>query len=120
MAMLLAVPAISYAQYTDDDLDYQGGNSENSEWGPISLDPILVEGVISYTNETITNTFLFDLGVVKMWIVDEEGQLYISEEVNTKEQKTVTIDIKSLPAKKYKIICFTPEGQQIAKFEIYE
>lgn len=118
IGILLAMPTMVNAQLTDEDLDYGGSNSGNSEWGPVSLEPELVKGTISYVNEIITTTFLTDLKVVTIWIVDEKGNLYISEEVNTTTNKTVTIDIKSLPAKKYKIICFTCEGQQIAKFEI--
>lgn len=118
IGMLLAMPTIVNAQYTDDDLDFQGGNSDNGEWGPVSLEPELVKGTISYANETITTTFLTDLKVVTIWIVDEKGNLYVSEEVNTTTNKAVTIDIKSLPAQKYKIICFTSEGQQTARFEI--
>lgn len=118
IGMLLAVPVVSYGQYTDEDLDYEGGNSGNGEWGPVSLEPELIKGIISYNNQTITNTFLFDLGVVTIWIVDEKGNLYISEEVNTTEEKSIVIDIKALPAQKYKMICFTKEGQQTARFEV--
>lgn len=120
IGMLLASPAISYAQITDDDLEYQGGNPGNEEFGPVSLEPVIIKGVVSHDDKTITNTFLEDLGVVTIWITDEKGTLYISQEVNTTEEETVTIDIKSLPAQKYIIICFTPEGQQKAKFEIHK
>lgn len=120
IGMMLAAPTISYAQITDDDLDYQGGTSGNGEYGPVSLEPEIVEGVLSHINKTITNYFVEDCGVVTIWIVDEKGNLYISEEVNTSEETTLVIDIKSLPAQKYTIICFTPFGQQKAKFEIYK
>lgn len=118
MGLFLMTPIISYAQYTDDDLDYQGGNTDNGDWGPVSLEPELIEGVISYTQQIITNTYNEDLGLITVWVVDEQGKLYISEEVNTTKEKVQKIDIKSLPEQKYKIICFTPEGEYTATFEI--
>lgn len=118
MGLFLFTPVITNAQITDDDLDILGGNGDNNEFGPVSLEPELMKGTISYINKTITTTFLFDLGTVTIWIADEKGQLYISEEVDSEEGKAVTIDIQSLPAQKYKIIYFTSEGEQIAKFEI--
>lgn len=118
LGLFLIAPAITFAQYTDEDLEYQGGNSDDGEFGPVSLDPEVISGSISYTNEKITNTFLCDLGIITVWIVDEKGQLYISEEVNTTQQAVQEIDIKALPEQKYKIICFTSEGQYYSIFEI--
>lgn len=118
LGLLLVAPAVTYAQYTDEDLEYQGGNSDDEEFGPVSLDPEVVSGSFSQIDGKIKNTFLCDLGTITVWIVDEKGQLYISEEVNTTEQVIQEIDIKALPAQKYKIICFTPEGRYYAKFEI--
>ena len=120
IGMMLAAPTITYAQITDDDLDYQGSTTGNEDYGPVSLDPVIVEGVLSHINKTITNYFVEDCGVVTIWIADEKGNLYISKEVNTTEQAEVVIDVRSLPAQKYTIICFTPFGQQKAKFEIYK
>lgn len=118
MGLFLVTPTISYAQFTDDDFDIQGGNGDNGDFGPVSLEAELLKGSISYINKTITTTFLVDLGAVTIWIVDEKGQLYISEEVDSKKGQTVKTDVQSLPAQKYKIIYFTSEGQQFAKFEI--
>lgn len=118
LGLFLVAPVVTYAQYTDEDLEYQGGNSDDEEFGPVSLDPEVVSGSLSQIDGKIKNTFLCDLGTITVWIVDEKGQLYISEEVNTTEQAIQEIDIKALPAQKYKIICFTPEGRYYAKFEI--
>lgn len=118
--LLMAAPALSYAQYTDEDLEYEGGASDDEDFGPVSLEPTLITGVLSHADKTITNTFMEDLGTVTIWIADEKGMLYISEEVKTAQGSTVTIDIQALPAGRYKIICFTPEGRQTAKFEIHE
>lgn len=105
-----------YAQITDDDLDYQ--NSNMGEIGPVSLDPEFLKGVISYDDKTITNTFFFDFGTVTVWISDANGNLIISEEVNTSVDANSTIDIKDLRAGSYKIIVFLPEGQQVANFNV--
>lgn len=118
VGMLMVMPSISYAQYTEEELEYQGGDTGNDDYGPVSLEPEVVSGVFSNANQTITNTFHGDYGVVTIWIVDAAGNLYISEEVNTNTTKTKTISLKSLPAQKYTIICFTPEGQKTAKFEL--
>lgn len=119
IGMMLSLPTSSYAQITDDDLEYQGGNTGNEDdWGPVSLDPTIITGVLSHVNKTLTNTFLVDLGAVTIWIVDKEGNLYSSVEVNTTTQKSVTIDLKSLPAQEYKVICFTREGQQWTTFKL--
>lgn len=118
LGLFFAAPIVTYAQYTDEDLEYQGGNSDDEEFGPVSLDPEVVSGSISYINGKITNTFLCNLGTVTVWIVDEKGQLYINEEVNTITQNKQEIDIKKLPAQKYKIICFTSEGRYYTTFEI--
>lgn len=118
LGLFFTTPIVTYAQYTDEDLEYQGGNSDDEEFGPVSLIPEVVNGLISYTHGKITNTFLCDLGTVTVWIVNEKGQLYISEEINTTENKIQEIDIKALPAQKYRIICFTREGQYHSTFEI--
>lgn len=118
LGLFFITPVVTYAQYTDEDLEYQGGNSDDEEFGPVSLDPEVVSGSVSYIDGKITNTFSCDLGIVNVWIVDTKGQLYISEEVNTTNEAVQEIDIKALPAQKYKIICFTPEGQYYAIFEI--
>lgn len=119
LGMLFAIPSLSYAQYTDEDIEFEAGDSNNSDFGPISFDPVLVKGVLSHNNKTITNTFLFDLGDVTVQIVDKSGNVYIEEEVNTSENAVLVIDIKNLPAQTYKIICFTKEGLQTATFSLH-
>ncbi len=118
MGMFIAVPTFTYAQYTDEDLEFQGGDYTGDEFGPVSLDPIVVKGNVSFINQEITLNFLEDMGTITIWIIDENGNLYLSKEVNTTEEATTKIDIKALPAQKYTIVCFTPMGQQGAYFEL--
>lgn len=122
IGMLLASPLLSHAQggYTDEDIDFEGSDASNTGFGPTSLEPEIIHATISHINKTITLSFLEDLGTVTIWIVDEKGNLYISEEVDTVAEATKAIDMKSLQAQKYTIICFTPEGQQKGKFELHK
>lgn len=119
IGMMVAAPALSYAQgYTDDDFDFHGGDVSNDDFGPVSTDPVYIKGHISYIDQEITLDYQANLGTITIWIVDENGTLYISEEVNTVEESTTKIDIKALPAQKYTIICFNKKGQQKAEFEL--
>ena len=119
IGMLLSTPMLSYAQgFTDEDLEFQGGDYTGDEFGPVSLDPIVVKGNVSFINQEITLNFLEDMGTITIWIIDENGNLYLSKEVNTTEEVTTKMDIKALPAQKYTIVCFTPMGQQGAYFEL--
>lgn len=119
IGLFLTIPVISNGQgYTDEELDFQGSDVTNDDFGPVSLDPVYIEGNLSFEKQSITLNYRADLGVLTIWIVDENGLLYFSEEVNTLEEKTTTIDIKALPAQKYTIICFNPKGQQKADFEL--
>lgn len=119
IGMLVAAPTLLYAQgYTDDDFDFNGSDVSNDEFGPVSTDPVYIKGNVSYINQEITLDYQANLGTITIWIVDEKGTLYISEEVNTVEESTTKIDIKALPAQKYTIICFNKKGQQKAEFEL--
>lgn len=121
IGMLLVMPNLSYAQgLTDEDIDFEGGDAGNSDFGPVSLAPILIKGVVSHMNQTIKLNFLSDLKVVTIWIIDEKGNLYLSEEINTSFETSKTIDIKALPAQKYTIICFTSEGKFQAPIQLYK
>lgn len=118
MGMFITVPIFTYAQYTDEDLDFQGGTIQERNW-PVSLDSYSSKKeMISFINQEITLNFLEDMGTITIWIIDENGNLYLSKEVNTTEEATTKIDIKALPAQKYTIVCFTPMGQQGAYFEL--
>jgi len=119
IGMLLTAPALTYAQYTDEDLEFQGCDPTEGVFGPVSLDPTLIEGVLSHANQTLTLNFLFDLQTVTISITDGKGVQYIREEVNTSTEATTTIDVVSLPAGKYTVICYTPAGIQKADFEIH-
>lgn len=119
IGLFLAIPAISNAQgYTDEELDFQGSDVTNDDFGPVSVDPIYITGNVSLEKQTITLDYRANLGMVTIWIVDENGVLYFSEEVNTVAEKTTKIDIKALPSKKYTILCFNPKGQQKANFDL--
>lgn len=119
IGMMVAAPTLLYAQgYTDDDFDFNGSDVSNDEFGPVSTDPVYIKGNVSYINQEITLDYQANLGTITIWIVDEKGTLYISEEVNTVEESTTKIDIKALPAQKYTIICFNKKGQQKAEFEL--
>lgn len=119
IGMMVAAPTLLYAQgYTDEDLDFNGSDVSNDDFGPVSTDPVYIIGNVSYINQEITLDYQANLGTITIWIVDEKGTLYISEEVNTVEESTTKIDIKALPAQKYTIICFNKKGQQKAEFEL--
>lgn len=115
LGMFFAMPLTSYsmengvnARITDEELDYQGGN--HSEVGPVSLDPVLVQGILSRSNMTIKNTFCFDFGTVTVQVVDENRNAYIIEQINTSADRNMTLDISSLPQGDYTIICYI-EGE---------
>lgn len=119
IGMMVAAPTLLYAQgYTDEELEFQGSDVSNDDFGPVSTDPVYIIGNVSYINQEITLDYQANLGTITIWIVDEKGTLYISEEVNTVEESTTKIDIKALPAQKYTIICFNKKGQQKAEFEL--
>lgn len=121
IGMMVAAPTLLYAQgYTDEDLDFNGSDVSNDDFGPVSTDPVYILGNLSYIDQEITLNYQANLGTITIWIVDEKGTLYISEEVNTVEESTTKIDIKALPAQKYTIICFNKKGQQKAEFELHK
>lgn len=121
VGMLLAIPNFSFAQgMTDEDLEIEGGDTSNSDFGPVSFNPTLIEGVLSHVNQTITVNFLEDLGTVTIWIVDEKGALYYSEEVNSAVETTKVLDLKALPAQKYRIVFYNPVENQKADFELHK
>lgn len=119
--MLLAMPILLYGQgYTDEDLEIEGGDTSNSDFGPVSFNPTLIEGILSHVNQTITVNFLEDLGTVTIWIVDEKGALYYSEEVNSAVETTKVLDLKALPAQRYRIVFYNPVENQKADFELHK
>lgn len=121
IGLFLAMPTFTYAQgYTDEDIEMEGSDVGNSDFGPVSYHPDLLEAVVSHINQTINLNFLEDLGTVTIWIVDEAGQLYISEEINTTKDNKVTIDIKALPGQKYTLICYNAIENQKGKFELHK
>lgn len=119
--MFLVIPTFSFGQgYTDEDLEIEGVDTNNTDWGPVSFNPTLIEGVLSHVNQTITVNFLEDLGTVNIWIVDEKGALYYSEEVNSAVETTKVLDLKALPAQKYRIVFYNPVENQKADFELHK
>lgn len=120
LGMLMATPKFTFAQYTDEDFEMEGMDATNNEFGPVSIDPVLINGTLSHVNKTITLNFLVDLGSVVITIVDEKGNVYVNEEVNSSKEASKKIDIKSLPAQKYTIICIDSLGKQGVEFELHE
>ena len=118
IGMLFALPSLSYAQVTDENIDFEGGDTSNSEFGPVSVEPTLVKGVLSHVNKTLELNILFDLGEVTFFIYDEQGTIYVAKEVNSSKEAIVTLDLEGLPAQKYTIICVTSEKNLKAKFEL--
>lgn len=119
IGLFLSAPAFTYAQgYTDEEIEFEGCDVTNSDFGPVSLNPELLRGTVSQLNQTISLNFLEDLGQVTVWIVDEAGQLYVSKEINTTKDKKITIDIQALPKQKYTIICYNGIENQEGKFEL--
>lgn len=120
LGMFMILPTLSYAQYTDEDLEYQGSCSDNDCFGPVSLGPIYVVGNISHIDKIITNTFTEDFGEVTVSIYDKAGNLYKTERVDSR-QGSVAIDIQALPAQEYDIVCYIPGVcPQKTEFEIKE
>lgn len=121
VGMLLAIPNFSFAQgMTDEELEIEGADTNNSDFGPVSFNPTLIKGFLSHANQTITVNFLEDLGTVTIWIVDEKGALYYSEEVNSAVETTKVLDLKALPAQKYRIVFYNPVENQKADFELHK
>lgn len=119
VGMLLTIPTISFAQgFTDEDLEFQGGDASDGEFGPVSIDPILIMGILSHENKTITLDFIEDLGVVTIQIVNTQGTVVLSQQINTSREPYKVINIKALPAQKYRIVCYNPIENQRADFEL--
>lgn len=118
IGMLFALPSLSYAQATDENIDFESGDGSNSEFGPVSVDPTLIEGVLSHINKTLDLNILFDLGNVTFIIYDEQGNAYLTKQVNSSTEANVQFDLKELPSQKYIILCVTTEGDLKAKFEL--
>ena len=119
VGMLFALPSLSYAQPTEENIEFEGSDAGNSDFGPVSLDPVLVNGVLSHANQTLKLNILFDLGKVDFVIMDENGNVYLRKEVNSSEEAQVTLDLTTLPAQKYTIVCYTSDGNVKAEFELY-
>lgn len=118
IGMLFAMPSLSYAQATDENIDFEGGDITNSEFGPVSIEPTLVKGVLSHANKTLELNILFDLGEVTFFVYDEKGCVYVAKEVNSSKESTVTLNLKELPSQKYIIVCVTSEKDLKAVFEL--
>lgn len=128
IGMLLSIPTISFAQgYTDEDLDFEASDSSNSDFGPTSLkpvtftdifEPVLITGILSHQRQTISLDFIMDLGVVTIQIIDTKGTVVLSQQINTSREPYKVINIKALPAQKYRIICYNPIKNQRADFEL--
>lgn len=101
---------------TDEDFDFGGSNDD--DFVPVDLEPALIEGTLFHMTKTVEIRFMEDLGNVEVQIVGEDGKTYIKNQVNTTSVSTVTIDLKSLPAKEYIIWCINRETGLVQKAAI--
>lgn len=117
LSLCLFASVHSYAQLTEDNLDYQ--SQMDGEFGPTSLDPVFLTGKVNHITQTVSGTFHFNLGIVTFWVIDEAGQLCVSEEVNAVKNGTYEINLSQQKTGKYTIICFIPgETKQVAYFKL--
>ncbi|MDE5639113.1 MAG: hypothetical protein K2I47_04880, partial [Odoribacter sp.] len=79
-------PKISFAQLTEENLDLQ--SQWDAEFGPVSLEPEYLTATLSHVNKTISGTFTFNYGNVTFWIINEAGELCLSEEVSASANGT--------------------------------
>lgn len=108
----------SSAQLTEDNIRIQ--SQWDVEFGPVSLEPEYLTATLSYVNKTISGTFAFNYGVVTFWIVNEAGELCLSEEVNAVANGTYQLNLNKLASGKYRFQCFLPgDPMQVGYFELH-
>lgn len=111
-------PKISFAQLTEENIEL------HSQWdddiGPVSLEPEYLTATLSHVNKTISGTFAFNYGNVTFWIINEAGELCLSEEVSASANGTYLLDLSPLKPGKYRLQCFLPgDPMQFAYFELH-
>lgn len=114
----LLFPKISFAQLTEENLDLQ--SQWDAEFGPVSLEPEYLTATLSHVNKTISGTFAFNYGNVTFWIINEAGELCLSEEVSASANGTYLLELNPLKPGKYRLQCFLPgDPMQFAYFELH-
>ncbi len=73
----------------------------------------MLEGYISYTNNTITHQFFEDMGIIKLCVIDEYGFIHVGKYVDTSIFTSDLIDISILPERRFSIYCVLPNGQKL-------
>ena len=108
----------SSAQLTEENIRFQ--SQWDAEFTPVSLEPEYLTATLSYVNKTISGTFAFNYGHVTFWIINEAGELCLSEEISAYANGNYLLDLKLLKAGKYRLQCFLPgDPMQVAYFELY-
>lgn len=101
---------------TDEELDYQS-RRDGEIARPRSIEVPLLKGVISYTNQVITNTFFFNLGEVTFQIIDAGGNAVLTRQAFAVSGGKVTLDLSGLAPGKYDVVCYIiDEAPQVASF----
>lgn len=119
IGMFFLIPSVSHAQITEESLDMLG--EFDGELSPVSVETPLLAATLNHINKTLKVDFLSNLGRVTFQIVDESNRIYLAKEVMSVEGGFYTFNLSSLPAGKYKIICFIPnKTKQAAYFELYK
>ncbi len=83
------------------------------------LDGIL-EGVISYTNQTITHQFFENIGIIKICVIDEYGFIHVGKYIDTNLVSSDEIDISILPECRFSIYCVIEGEKYYYNFTIEE
>lgn len=118
LGMCFILPETSSAQLTEENLDLQ--SHWDVEFGPVSLEPVYLTATLSHVDKTISGTFTFNYGVVTFRIVNEAGELCLSEEVNAVTNGTYQLNLNKLEAGKYLFQCFLPgDPMQFGYFELH-
>lgn len=116
--MCLISSMTSLAQLTEENIRLQ--SQWDAEFGPVSLEPEYLTATLSHVNKTISGTFAFNYGNVTFWIINEAGELCLSEEVAASANGTYLLDLSPLKAGKYRLQCFLPgDPMQFAYFELH-
>lgn len=116
---LVVVPVFSSTYYTDEDIEFIGGDDGDLVY-PTDAVPVYLDGTLSQNKMTIDCNFYYDLGQVTFKIESQQAKsIVLTENTIAYKGGTYTLDIRNLEAGSYKISCYSEElATQVAKFEI--
>lgn len=118
LGMCLLFAKTSSAQLTEENIRFQ--SQWDAEFTPVSLEPEYLTASLSHVNKTISGKFAFNYGIVTFWIINEAGELCLSEEVSAIANGNYLLDLSKLEAGKYRLQCYLPgEPMQFAYFELH-